>query len=509
MQYLLLFAVVALVRSASPPLIKPTVVVPQDFKLLRTSGKSALYEVEIAGAPYQTAPYLLDLRGSRRDVGYDAAALMHNESSTMFGLFMSSMWPSWEDQLLINTFIDYCWSSFLQPNTPPEFLAELQGMKDFYAQNNIQDAYTLDLVSSRFYTLANMPADTQNIIDMLEQELEGNWPEWLKTAVNDIIKLLERLVHGCDSYGVWGSRTLGGLLYTSRNLDWNRNTGIDQFKLITMFHIVDPNLGTLPTYATFGFASGLGALAGMSAAGITVSEMNLDNSQVTFSGPPFPLRLRYVLERSHDLHSAQVNWLNTNNTNSFNFLVGSATDLLPGGASFGAYAMETIMGYTSFYRDNSPVENSATFQCDPKCSWTNQTGRVKIGYPLQEAVWRSNHAFDPLIMETQEPLFNDTVFRYNLLHDIFEQLQGSNTKIDDLTAVAIVATLGTKGDNFLSCDAGNFKRGDNVMSIVYAPGERGSNKAGHAYVAWEIGGEKWIPAACNSYVLIDFDRWNQ
>jgi hypothetical protein len=31
---------------------------------------------------------------------------------------------------------------------------------------------------------------------MLEQELEGNWPFWLKTAVNDIIALLEKLYHG-------------------------------------------------------------------------------------------------------------------------------------------------------------------------------------------------------------------------------------------------------------------------------------------------------------------------
>jgi hypothetical protein len=37
-----------------------------------------------------------------------------------------------------------------------------------------------------------------NIIDMLEQELEGNWPFWLKAAVNDIIALLEKLYHGMD-----------------------------------------------------------------------------------------------------------------------------------------------------------------------------------------------------------------------------------------------------------------------------------------------------------------------
>jgi hypothetical protein len=43
--------------------------------------------------------------------------------------------------------------------------------------------------------------------------------------------------------------------------------------------------------------------------------------------------------------------------------------------------------------------------------WTNATGVVPIGAPLPEAVWRTNHGFAPTVMATQEPLFNDTVFR--------------------------------------------------------------------------------------------------
>ena len=42
----------------------------------------------------------------------------------------------------------------------------------------------------------------------------------------------------------------------------------------------------------------------MSASGISVSEMNLDNSRTTFDGPPFPLRLRMVLERASSLRAA-------------------------------------------------------------------------------------------------------------------------------------------------------------------------------------------------------------
>jgi len=256
-----------------------------------------------------------------------------------------------------------------------------------------------------------------------------------------------------------------------------------------------------------GFASGLGALGGMNSMGISVSEMNLDNSQVTFSGLAFPLRLRYVLEHSTDLRSAKNAWVSTNNTNSFNFLIGSAIDAL--GTKEGAYALETMMDYTAFYGANSPVEKAATFHCNVgECSgWTNQVGDVHIGNPLPEVVWRTNHAFDPLIMQTQEPLFNDTVFRYDLMHDLFAGLENEK-KIDDTAAVAITATLGTKGKNFLSCDPENFLHGgENVMSITYAPGTRQNSKYGYLYIAWEQGGTQWRPAACNPYVKIDFDQW--
>ncbi len=96
-----------------------------------------------------------------------------------------------------------------------------------------------------------------------------------------------------------------------------------------------------------------------------------------------------------------------------------------------------------------------------------------------------------------------------LQHDLFSALSG--TPIDDVTAISIVATLGTKGVNFLSCDRGNFAHGENVMSISYMPGKRISPKIsqrGYFFAAWEQGkgsNVAWSPAACNAYVLFDFD----
>jgi hypothetical protein len=70
---------------------------------------------------------------------------------------------------------------------------------------------------------------------------------------------LEKIAWGCDAYGVWGNRTVGGKLFTSRNLDWNINTGLDAFKCV-----IYTEVDNVPPYVTLGFTVGLGALAGIS-----------------------------------------------------------------------------------------------------------------------------------------------------------------------------------------------------------------------------------------------------
>lgn len=334
--------------------------------------------------------------------------------------------------------------------------------------------------------------------------------------LTQIIALLEKLIHSCDAYGIWGPRTQGGLPYSSRNLDYNKDTGINGYKLVIIFDIDDPAVGPSSSggvYAGIGFSLGLGVLAGMNEQGITTSEMNLDNSKVTFNGMPFMLRLRHILERGTDLESAMKAWNATHNTNSFNFLIASAADArkFSSGGGSAAYALETIRDFTAVFGANSSVERSATFYCarnDSGCAkWTNQTGNVPIGRPLSDVVWRTNHGMDPRVMATQEPLFNDTVFRYNLMHDIFVSAAEEGALIDDAMAVRIVATLGTKGENFLTCNQ-QFT-GDNVLSVAYAPGDRtDGNKAGRFFAAWESGaGASWRPAACSPFVRIDLDLW--
>lgn len=244
----------------------------------------------------------------------------------------------------------------------------------------------------------------------------------------------------------------------------------------------------------------------MSERGITVSEMNLDNAKTSFDGPPFTQRLRMVMEQSDDLASARAIWEATNNTDSMNFMIGSAKD----GKSM---AIEAMRGYSGFFSDNDPVEAASTCIDGNKNAGTCGSGfsnvepvdgKKQMGMPMPEAVWRSNHAMDPAHMESQEPLFNDTTFRYELLHDLIAEHETQSVPIAVEQAISIAAALGIKGDNFLSCDASQFSGGDNVLSAVYLP----AVGAGSAYVAWEDGtGESWIPAACKTYVNFDLSQW--
>ena len=140
----------------------------------------------------------------------------------------------------------------------------------------------------------------------------------------------------------------------------------------------------------------------MSKNGMTVSEANLDNSEVTFQGFPWrtfndysrdfvfdnltnsfllvytALRLRYVMENAHSLSEARSIWQHTKNTAAFNFLIGSSSDASNGNAA--AMALETMENFTAYFYDNSPVEANATWQ------WPNTSIPENIGFPMRDAV---------------------------------------------------------------------------------------------------------------------------
>ena len=217
--------------------------------------------------------------------------------------------------------------------------------------------------------MANLPGDGKDLIFLLLDEFLSE-----KAASPQGLSLAERIAytnvaramsifsgHQCSNFGIWGSRTVNGNVYSARNLDWLPDLGVNQYKLLTVHH---PKDGV--AHVTVGFAGVWGALAGMSAEGLSVHEANLEVKKVTFRGFPWILRLRHAMAYSPtgnahgvlyklsfftkkyfhagSLEEAKSIWESTNNTVGFNHMFASAKDGK-------ALAMETMKGYTAYFFD--------------------------------------------------------------------------------------------------------------------------------------------------------------
>merc|ERR1712146_871755 len=81
------------------------------------------------------------------------------------------------------------------------------------------------------------------------------------------------------------------------------------------------------------------------------------------------------------------------------------------------------------------------------------------GFPMPEAIWRTNHGYDPVFTATALPSAkpgSDSFVRYMLLHNTFNMYNATSTAIADLQAVNLTAVVGDKGGShtpdFVTCD---------------------------------------------------------
>ena len=178
--------------------------------------------------------------------------------------------------------------------------------------------------------LANLPGDLDDVVYVLlnelplakRRELEGRLQAGMlqqqqqqqqqhlegrpgAATLEGFLRRVRWLHPGCSNFGAWGGRTAGGALFSGRNLDWTTDTGVNANKLVTVWH--PPEAGRR-AHATVGFAGIIGAIAGMSSAGLTVHEANLESDRDSFLGFPWTLRLRDLMERAGTLPEATDLW---------------------------------------------------------------------------------------------------------------------------------------------------------------------------------------------------------
>jgi len=87
-----------------------------------------------------------------------------------------------------------------------------------------------------------------------------------------------------------------------------------------------------------------------------------------------------------------------------------------------------MRGYSAVFNDNDLRENRTIF--------TDQKGNKYVGgYSMSEAIFRTNHAYDPIIRKHSViKLLNknsDTMTRYFILKDMFNMYSDQKIKITD------------------------------------------------------------------------------
>ena len=154
-------------------------------------------------------------------------------------------WVPWINQSILG-----------QVELPHEFRLELDGIKDGAGAAGVPND---GAIIGRVITLANAPGDVKDFLLVLLDEWRRAHPgssavaEAAATAAEAMTGggYKPRAVRGmCSMFGAWGSRTVDGALFTGRNLDWNQNTGINKWKLVTVHHPPEP--GKHP-HATLGY----------------------------------------------------------------------------------------------------------------------------------------------------------------------------------------------------------------------------------------------------------------
>lgn len=233
-----------------------------------------------------------------------------------------------------------------------------------------QNIHNLRSIVEQTLVVSSYPGDFTNdiayaLLDEFLRDMGRIGNEKILNIVEDkifeCVKLIKdffnkKRVH-CSFFALWGDRTSGGKLITMRNLDWEPNTGMNKHKTVFVWKVA----GTIP-HATIGFPGIIGALTGISKAGLTVHEAGLDSFRETELGFQWTLRLRYIMMHAENLEEARQIWVQTNNTLGMNHMVASASDLATNEPVF---VVETMRNYTAWFKDDDERERGAKF-VDPK-----------------------------------------------------------------------------------------------------------------------------------------------
>lgn len=282
----------------------------------------------------------------------------------------------------------------------------------------------------------------------------------------------------CSNFACWGKWTSDGRLLHGRNLDWSINGGAQDDHIIVVWRPKDG----IP-FMMVGWAGGVGSVTGMNSQGITLGEMTLPSSDVTFDGMPLFLQMRLCLEQCATLEEAVQFFQKCPRTTGWNFIIGDGK--IPDGR-----ALETDAKYCTAFAPMDPKETDAT------AHWGMVDAVRRTNHPAgMEQLLRLAAAFgqeygieisSEADIEATKPLLmtQDSWMRYDWISREIERQPG---KMDVKECVDILASGPVQASNTLH-------------SCVFDP------KHHVIYVA-NAGNNPPVPAWEYPYVRFDLSPW--
>jgi len=118
-------------------------------------------------------------------------------------------------------------------------------------------------------------------------------------------------------FAVWGTRTVDGKMFASRNLDWVSQTGMHENRILTVYRPNDRH-----GFVTMGYAGVIGALAGINEKRDSLFRIGAFSVREELDGTPWVLTARQVLEESDCLEQGVGIVQRAKHTIGYNYMIG-------------------------------------------------------------------------------------------------------------------------------------------------------------------------------------------
>jgi beta propeller repeat protein len=265
-----------------------------------TSGAGAAGYRTSVGAGADEIPVVV-VSGTPYDMGYSYGSLMASEVNACMSGYLSG-YQTYDPIRYGDAALDAAWAA-VSPYVKTRFVEEMQGVADGSGASYlmIRRAHCVSLVSD----------------------------------------------YACSGVCVWGPASANGHLYQIRNLDYTMEVGLQNYPVIVVYL---PNSGI--AHASVGFAGWVGAIAGINAQGIALTEKGASpGSDYPFDldGVPFWALFRDILQDAYSLDQGLNIVSSANRLKKYYYFIGDGD--IPAGRKLRAFDPNL-----DIWSDNDPAD---------------------------------------------------------------------------------------------------------------------------------------------------------